>query len=184
MLQNAYDRARLDSLLDGLTGLGNHRAFQEALDDLISSSRESGSPVSLLMIDVDDLKQVNDRDGHAAGDALLRGIADALSAVASAYPGSLVARLGGDEFCVVLPGHSLEDAERFARACSRQLLRELGPESSVCWGGADPGPGGMGAHELIAAVHAGRKGVPKRCRKATSPRGLRSHPLFAADEPR
>ena len=133
---------------DPLTRLANRRGLDERLRELGSEDVAS----TLLVCDVDRLKEVNDRDGHPAGDALLRGIADALSAVASAYPGSLVARLGGDEFCVVLPGRPLTDAEEFARAASRQLLRELGPESTVCWGAAAPEPGGLGAHELIAAA--------------------------------
>ena len=135
---------------DPLTRLANRRGLDEHLRELAGGDETS----TLLVCDVDRLKEVNDRDGHAAGDALLRGIADALSTVASAYPGSLVARLGGDEFCVVLPGRTLSDAEEFARGASRQLLRELGPESSVCWGGAAPPPGGLGAHELIAAADA------------------------------
>ena len=133
---------------DPLTRLANRRGLDEHLRELGAENVTS----TLLVCDVDRLKEVNDRDGHPAGDALLRGIADALSAVASAYPGSLVARLGGDEFCVVLPGRSLSDAEHFARAASRQLLRDLGPESTVCWGGAGPDRGARSAHELIAAA--------------------------------
>jgi diguanylate cyclase (GGDEF)-like protein len=108
-LQNAYDRARLDSLLDGLTGLGNHRAFQEALDDLISSSRESGSPVSLLMIDVDDLKQVNDRRGHMAGDEVLRAVAQIMRA--NLRRSDRAFRIGGDEFALLLPDCDPDGAE-------------------------------------------------------------------------
>jgi diguanylate cyclase (GGDEF)-like protein len=133
---------------DPLTRLANRRGLDERLRALAGEDVTS----TLLVCDVDHLKEVNDRDGHPAGDALLRGIADALSAVASAYPGSLIARLGGDEFCVVLPGRTLTDAEQFARAASRQLLRELGPESTVCWGAAAPDPGARSAHELIAAA--------------------------------
>lgn len=58
---------------------------------------------ALLVCDLDGFKEVNDQRGHPAGDALLRTVADALAATASAIPGSVVARLGGDEFCVVLP---------------------------------------------------------------------------------
>jgi len=131
---------------DPLTRLANRRGLDERLRELATARAAS----TLLVCDVDRLKLVNDRDGHPAGDALLRGIADALSAVASAYSGSLVARLGGDEFCVVLPGRSLADAEEFARAASRQLLRDLGPESTLCWGAAASESGAFSAHELIA----------------------------------
>jgi diguanylate cyclase (GGDEF)-like protein len=133
---------------DPLTRLANRRGLDERLREL---ARDQASP-TLLVCDVDRLKEINDRDGHPAGDALLRGIADALSAVASTHPGSLVARLGGDEFCVVLRDGSLADAEEFARAASRQIVRELGPESTLCWGAAAREPGACTAHELIAAA--------------------------------
>ena len=79
-LREAYDRARLDSLRDGLTGLGNHRAFQEELDVQVATAREEEAPLALLIIDVDDLKKINDRKGHAAGDELLRAVAQVMRA--------------------------------------------------------------------------------------------------------
>ena len=84
---------------DPLTGLANRRRLDERLRELGDSE---GDP-TLLVCDLDGLKEVNDREGHTAGDALLRGVAGVLSDVASAFRASLVARLGGDEFCVVLP---------------------------------------------------------------------------------
>ena len=64
-LREAYDRARLDSLRDGLTGLGNHRAFQEELDEQITVARNHNRPFALLFVDLDDLKKTNDATGHA-----------------------------------------------------------------------------------------------------------------------
>src|SRR6185503_19556891 len=110
--RNAYE--------DRLTRVANRRALDECLRGL--EDRE-GTP-TLLVCDLDGLKEVNDRDGHPAGDALLRGVAGVLSDVASAFRASLVARLGGDEFCVVLPAASLTEAERFAHAASGQIARE------------------------------------------------------------
>jgi diguanylate cyclase (GGDEF)-like protein len=133
---------------DPLTRLANRRGLDERLREL----GVEGAAPSVLVCDVDGLKEVNDRDGHPAGDALLRGIADALSAVASAFPGSLVARLGGDEFCVVLHDRPLAEAEQFARAASRQIARELGDEVTLGWGAATREPGACTAHELIAAA--------------------------------
>ena len=86
------------------------------------------------MCDLDGFKEVNDREGHFTGDALLRGVADVLGDVASGFEASLVARLGGDEFCVVLPAASQSEAQRFAHAASGQIARELRPDVSVCWG--------------------------------------------------
>ena len=117
---------------DPLTRLANRRRLDECLRGL----REGEGHPTLLVCDLDGLKEVNDREGHTAGDALLRGVADVLSDVASAFRASLVARLGGDEFCVVLPAASLTEAERFAHAASGQIARELRNDVSVCWGAA------------------------------------------------
>ena len=112
-LQQAFDRARLDSLRDGLTGLGNHRAFQEELDDQVVEAREQGLPLALLMIDVDDLKKTNDRRGHAAGDEMLRSISQIIRANLRRTDRGY--RIGGDEFALLLPGCSPADAEVIGR---------------------------------------------------------------------
>ena len=70
-LRELYGRARLDATLDGLTMLGNHRAFQEELARQLEHAGRTGSSIALLLIDVDDLKRVNDERGHASGDELL-----------------------------------------------------------------------------------------------------------------
>ena len=135
---------------DPLTGLANRRKLDECLREL---GEGEGDP-TLLVCDLDGFKEVNDREGHTAGDALLRGVAGVLSDVASAFRASLVARLGGDEFCVVLPAASLTEAERFAHAASGQIARELRPDLSVCWGAAARDSETCTAHELIAAADA------------------------------
>jgi diguanylate cyclase (GGDEF)-like protein len=112
-LREAYDRARLDSLRDGLTGLGNHRAFQEELDAQLAIARDSGQPLALLIVDVDDLKKINDRTGHAAGDALLRTLAQIMWA--NLRRGDRAHRIGGDEFAVLLPGCDLAGADVIAK---------------------------------------------------------------------
>jgi len=101
-LQEAYDRARLDALRDGLTGLGNHRAFQEELDAQVHEARQTQQPLVILMIDVDDLKAVNDKRGHRAGDELLRSVSQVLRA--NARREDRAYRIGGDEFVMLLPG--------------------------------------------------------------------------------
>jgi diguanylate cyclase (GGDEF)-like protein len=135
---------------DPLTGLANRRRLDECLHEL----GDTAGNHTLLLCDLDGFKEVNDREGHFTGDALLRGVADVLGDVASGFQASLVARLGGDEFCVVLPAASLSEAERFAHAASGQIARELRPDVSVCWGvAADDSQKGTG-HELIAAADA------------------------------
>jgi GGDEF domain-containing protein len=90
---------------DWLTGLANRRAFNREL--------ERGLPPehALILMDLDGLKEVNDREGHLAGDALLRQVGKALAEVAQAYRGKAF-RLGGDEFALILPNQLLEDALR------------------------------------------------------------------------
>jgi diguanylate cyclase (GGDEF)-like protein len=112
-LQQAFDRARLDSLRDGLTGLGNHRAFQEELDDQLIDARERGRPLALVMIDVDDLKKTNDQRGHAAGDELLRTVSQIIRANLRRTDRGF--RIGGDEFALLLPDCGAEDAEVVGR---------------------------------------------------------------------
>jgi diguanylate cyclase len=87
--------------LDQLTGLYNRRSGEQRLAQEISRAQRHGRPLTLLLVDVDGLKQINDNHGHAAGDTLLKGFADRLQ---RAIRGSdLAVRLGGDEFMAILP---------------------------------------------------------------------------------
>ncbi len=97
---------RLAAQTDFLTGLNNRAAFQNDAHDLIARA----APFSLFLIDVDYLKDANDRFGHAGGDALLRRIGSSLSEIARALPGSRVARIGGDEFAIIVPGGEAPEA--------------------------------------------------------------------------
>ncbi len=108
-LREAYDRARLDSLRDGLTGLGNHRAFQEELDMQLAIARDEGTSLALLIVDVDDLKTINDANGHGAGDEVLRSVAQIVTA--NLRRGDRAYRTGGDEFALLLPGCDADAAE-------------------------------------------------------------------------
>jgi diguanylate cyclase (GGDEF)-like protein len=135
---------------DPLTRLANRRG----LDECLRQSEDGNGGTALLLCDLDGLKQINDRDGHPAGDRLLRGVAGALSDVASEFRASLVARLGGDEFCIVLPTSSLTEAQRFACTASRRITHELGPDVSLCWGVATRDADTSTAHELITKADA------------------------------
>lgn len=99
-LREAYDRARLDALRDGLTGLGNHRAFQEELDAQLAAARADRRSVALVILDVDDLKTVNETRGHAAGDELLRAAGRVIARSLRREDRGF--RIGGDEFALVL----------------------------------------------------------------------------------
>lgn len=103
---------------DGLTGIGNRRGFETEL-----SSRPPFSDFSLLLVDLDGFKEVNDTMGHPAGDALLRHVARALAVNATAS-GGIVARLGGDEFAVLLKG-SRHRAMDYAEAVLGDIARPI-----------------------------------------------------------
>jgi len=119
----ALVRARAEAGTDAVTGCMNHRAMRRRLDEEIGRARRTGGPLSCLIIDLDNFKQVNDEHGHPAGDAMLRGVVQAL--VGEFREFDRVARYGGDEFVVILPNAGLESA---AAAASRALerLRQIG----------------------------------------------------------
>jgi diguanylate cyclase (GGDEF)-like protein len=86
---------------DALTGLFNLRYLRQQVDHLLGLHQRYGHPFALLLLDVDGLKRVNDSFGHAAGDELLVGVADAIRAATRSV--DVAARIGGDEFCVLAP---------------------------------------------------------------------------------
>lgn len=113
-LERQLVSSRNEASLDALTGVANRRTFDRTCQEWVRSAR---SRFVLAMLDVDDFKSVNDTHGHAAGDQLLTGIAQAL--LASVRPGDIVARLGGDEFAILASDLTLRQAEsRFARTIS------------------------------------------------------------------
>jgi diguanylate cyclase (GGDEF)-like protein len=108
-LKRQRDQLRQLSTVDGLTGVANRRAFDIALNREWARAQRSGEPIALLMCDIDDFKQFNDRYGHLAGDACLHDVATEL-ARHTRRAGDLVARYGGEEFAVLLPNCSADDA--------------------------------------------------------------------------
>ena len=135
-LFNAHARAELQRLAstDPLTGLGNRRRLTEAL----SAHTRRGMTVSLLLLDFDGLKTVNDTLGYEEGDALICAVARVLEA--QIRPGETAARLGGDEFVAVLPGTDSEEAHRRGEALSAAIdALELGPDVAPLFRGASVG---------------------------------------------
>jgi diguanylate cyclase (GGDEF)-like protein len=114
------DRAARDSL----TGLANRRTLDERLEEELDRARSNSTHLALVMVDIDDFKQMNDRYGHQFGDDLLRSFAAVLSG--SLRELDLVARFGGEEFALVLPGAPVEGACRVAEQI-RRAISELDP---------------------------------------------------------
>jgi diguanylate cyclase (GGDEF)-like protein len=103
------EKLRTQSLRDPLTGLYNRRYMEDALERYVSLAERTGTPTSVIMIDLDNFKRLNDEHGHAKGDAVLRDVAAQL--VGGLRPSDVVARYGGEELMVILPGCSMEGAE-------------------------------------------------------------------------
>jgi diguanylate cyclase (GGDEF)-like protein len=123
-LEDAHRRLRDSSRRDGLTGLCNRAHFHERFEELLRDGRERGHPVSLLMIDLDHFKSINDRYGHLVGDDCLRWAAHRIGQALRAHEASLLARFGGEEFVAVLPGHDLQGAVDVAESLRRRLVEE------------------------------------------------------------
>ncbi|MFC4101986.1 diguanylate cyclase [Paenibacillus xanthanilyticus] len=108
---------RLERLsnLDGLTGLGNRRSFDSQLDQERERCRARGTPLTLMMMDIDSFKAFNDTYGHVAGDACLKQVADILGGLAEGQE-FCAARYGGEEFACIMTGISPEEAAAFAES--------------------------------------------------------------------
>jgi diguanylate cyclase (GGDEF)-like protein len=113
------ERLRREALVDSLTHLRNHRAFHEDLDHALAQADRSGRPATLVLIDLDHLKQVNGRHGHQGGDERLKALAEAARRAARAGDGAY--RVGGDEFALIMP----ETRARLASALFERLHAEL-----------------------------------------------------------
>ncbi len=100
------------ALYDPLTGLNNRRFLEIKLPTMIETARQRQTPLTLMILDIDHFKQVNDRHGHGAGDEALKGLAARLQA--NARGGDLLCRLGGEEFVSVMPGVAIDQAFRIA----------------------------------------------------------------------
>ena len=109
------------ALTDSLTGLGNHRSFHEDLRREIARRTRSGSCFSLVMLDLNGLKQLNDSLGHQAGDERIRAVADCLRATMRVTDAAY--RTGGDEFIVLLPNERAWGALEFARRLQEETRR-------------------------------------------------------------
>ncbi len=122
-----YEELRRRMVRDPLTGLFNRGFFDELLPLELERSRRGGRPLSLLLIDVDRFKQVNDRFGHQAGDRVLRELAAVL--LDDLRSGDAACRIGGEEMALVLPDLGARGARKVAERLHRRLVVEAAPKA-------------------------------------------------------
>ncbi len=108
ILEDAYARARAESLRDSLTGLGNHRAFQEEFERQWIYAKRYQQRLALAIVDLDDFRRINEVEGHVGGDRVLVGVAATLTA--GLRRSDRIFRIGGDEFAVLMPGSDGESS--------------------------------------------------------------------------
>lgn len=134
--QLARDYQRLEALAgqDGLTGLANRRAFDEAMQKALLRAEPRDEPLTLLMLDVDRFKAFNDYYGHLAGDDALRAVARAIKSCLRRIE-DLPVRYGGEEFAVLCPGRPLEEGGQIAQDIRRAVrdlaIRHAGSEYGI-----------------------------------------------------
>jgi diguanylate cyclase (GGDEF)-like protein len=173
-LRSEEARAQELARADALTGLGNRRAFNEALEAEMARTIRAGSTSSVALVDLDGLKEVNDALGHLDGDRCLRQVADTIKRWTRG--GDRNFRWGGDEFALVLPDTSLQGAEQALERVAAEIFTGCaaadGRPLAVSWGVAELRQG-MTAGELLQQAdlalmaHKQRKGRAPGGRVAT-----------------
>jgi diguanylate cyclase (GGDEF)-like protein/PAS domain S-box-containing protein len=131
--KHAEEEVQLLAVTDPLTGLGNYRRLVEALDTEVERTKRTGRPFAILLLDLDQLKKINDSYGHLIGSQALCRVADVLRVFCRAI--DTPARYGGDEFAVILPETTAAEARLVAsRIRSRLATSSLQPPVSVSLG--------------------------------------------------
>ena len=135
-LAMARERARQDAegfaraaVTDPLSGLFNRRHFHERLEEELDRARRHQTSVSLLMVDIDNFKRINDRFGHPAGDLVIRGVGDILKRSVRRF--DLCTRFGGEEFAIVMPGSGAESAASVAERIRERIEAFQPPDSEL-----------------------------------------------------
>ena len=170
-------RLRAEARCDELTGLLNRTGFTHAAAPQRAMAERRGEPVVVAVIDLDAFKVVNDRDGHAAGDRLLTGLAAAWTA--SLRPGDLLARFGGDEFVLMLPGTAEDEVQRVLARLRRAHPVEW-TAGAVLWSAGESLDDAIDrADRRLYAAKELRRNDPERARTAAEAKP-RAQPVRSA----
>jgi diguanylate cyclase (GGDEF)-like protein len=179
-ISSAEEQQRGDAVLDHLTGLLNRSSLESRFKELAELAELRGDPISMVALDVDHFKSINDEYGHAGGDAVLRDLAYGLREHLRSF--ELICRVGGEEFLLLLPGTSLQQAAKVAERLRVALeqARPGGVPVTASFGVA-AGTGGTRFDELFAAADASlyRAKAAGRNRVDIAPT-LDTRPLVAA----
>ena len=119
-LKEALESVRYEAMTDQLTGIGNRKRFDRAMDEAMVTAEATGEPFSLLVCDIDHFKKFNDTHGHQTGDQVLRLVASTIKATMGA--GAIACRYGGEEFCVILPATRAGGAKDVANAIRQAVM--------------------------------------------------------------
>jgi len=166
------DKLRTQSLRDPLTGLYNRRYMEDALERYLDIAQRNGTKTSVIMIDLDHFKRLNDTHGHSKGDAVLRDVAGQL--VGALRPADVAARYGGEELLVILPGCGLEDSllkAEMLRSRIESLSEMHGTLISASFGVASVPETSSGMSDVVkmadAALYEAKK-AGRNCVRATA----------------
>ena len=153
--ERLYRRAEHEAIRDGLTGLYNHRHFQERLRQEVRRAHRYGTPLSVLMCDLDDFKSFNDQFGHQIGDEALREVGQILFTVTRRGV-DLAARYGGEEFAVILPHTLAADVPAEAPPATGEVAGTAAPATGEDAESAPPaGAGALIVAERVRAAISG-----------------------------
>lgn len=119
-LKEALELVRYEAMTDQLTGIGNRKRFDRAIDEAMLSADASGVPFSLLVCDIDHFKKFNDTHGHQTGDQVLRLVGSTIKGSVSSK--SIACRYGGEEFCVIVPATQVKEAAEIANTIRQAVM--------------------------------------------------------------
>lgn len=119
-LKEALESVRYEAMTDQLTGIGNRKRFDRAMDEAMLSSEATGEPFSLLVCDIDHFKKFNDTHGHQTGDQVLRLVGSTVKSSVSSK--DIACRYGGEEFCVILPSTKIGRATDMANVIRQAVM--------------------------------------------------------------